>query len=193
MTVIVTAGGTTEYTVREINRVPQANLDALVALGAAVTTADVDNLLAYVHDGEEVQFTGVVLTDPYNSGLASWDPNTNRPVRTHVFVRDVAAVTDGYAGMTTQLVEEGLEGQVAEGRAYTVTGTVVVFEGVIQVIPTAFVDLGPYAGPRPPRRDHGAGPRRDRRPLGPGDGGGRGEDGDELGAVQRLQRSVCPV
>ena len=145
VTVIVTAGGTTEYTVREINRVPQANLDALVALGAAVTTADVDNLLAYVHDGEEVQFTGVVLTDPYNSGLASWDPNTNRPVRTHVFVRDVAAVTDGYAGMTTQLVEEGLEGQVAEGRAYTVTGTVVVFEGVIQVIPTAFVDLGPYA------------------------------------------------
>ncbi len=134
-----------EVTVREANAVSQTNIDALIAAGTA-TQDDIDNFLIYEMQGESVEFTAVVLSDPYNSGLASWvgDP-TNQPGRVHVYVRDTSAVTMGYGGMTTQLVDATADVQfMVVGNVYTIQGVVSAFAGTIQVNPTAFENLGPY-------------------------------------------------
>jgi len=136
----------TPHTVREINRVPQANIDALIALGGDATQTDVNDLLVYELQGESVEFTAVVLSDPFNSGLASWvGPPDNQPGRVHVFVRDTNAVLMGYEGMSTQLVDGSAAVVDLEvGDVYTFQGDVSAFNGTIQVNPTAFENQGSY-------------------------------------------------
>ena len=139
------ASAQTQLTVREIQRVPQSNLDQLQALGSNATSENVDNLIAYERDGESVQFTAVVLSDPYNSGLSGWDEDNNRPDRVHVFVRDTSVVSSGYEGMTTQLVDGSASVlQMQVGRVYTIVGTVGEFRNAVQISPSSFVDEGPY-------------------------------------------------
>ncbi|MDX1438849.1 MAG: T9SS type A sorting domain-containing protein [Rubricoccaceae bacterium] len=136
-----------DVTVREINEVPQANIDQLDALGGSMTQDDVNNLLVYNLEGEFVEFVAVVLSDPFNSGLASWNSDANQPNRVHVFVRDTAAVGQGYEGMTTQLVDASAEvTNLLVGNVYIFQGTVSSFNGTIQVNPSAFENLGPYQG-----------------------------------------------
>jgi hypothetical protein len=135
----------TELTVREIIRVPQANLDQLQALGIDATQQDIDELITFEQEGESVQFTAVVLSDPFNSGLASWDDAANVPGRVHVFVRDTSAVSLGYEGMNVQLVDgtaSVLDMEV--GTVYDIIGDVSEFGNVIQVAPTVFEEVGDY-------------------------------------------------
>jgi hypothetical protein len=140
-----TAVAQTPLTVREIIRVPEANLTTLQDLGADVDGEAVDTLITFEQDGEEVFFTAVVLSDPYNSGLASWDGDANVPGRVHVFVRDTSAVALGYEGMNVQLVDGSasiLDMEV--GTVYDIIGTVSEFGNVIQVAPTVFEEVGDY-------------------------------------------------
>ncbi len=139
------AAAQTPLTVREIIRVPQANLDQLQALGIDATQDDVDQLIDFEQFGEQVQFTAVVLTDPFNSGLASWDGTANVPGRVHVFVRDTTANSQGYEGMNVQLVDGSasvLDMQV--GFVYDIIGEVGEFNNVIQVSPSTFEVVGSY-------------------------------------------------
>ncbi|MCH8031483.1 MAG: hypothetical protein IIB09_06670, partial [Bacteroidetes bacterium] len=134
-----------DVTVREANAVPQANIDVLIALGGAATQQDVDDNIVYELEVEFVQFTAVVLSDPFNSGLASWNIDANQPNRVHVFVRDTHAVAMGYGGMTTQLVDASAAVvDMDVGDVYTIQGEVSSFAGTIQVNPTAFENLGSY-------------------------------------------------
>ncbi|MCH7975619.1 MAG: hypothetical protein IIC18_03575, partial [Bacteroidetes bacterium] len=134
-----------DVTVRQVNAVPQANIDVLIALGGAATQQDVDDNIVYELEGEFIQFTAVVLSDPFNSGLASWNTDANQPNRVHVFVRDTHAVAMGYGGMTTQLVDGSAAVTDMEvGDVYTIQGIVGSFGGAIQINPTAFENLGSY-------------------------------------------------
>jgi|GEM_PF-856229 len=100
-------------TARQINDIPQANVDDLVANAASLTPAQIiANLTANPLINQQVQFTAVVLTDPYNSGLASINATTGIPNRVHVFVRDVTAATAGNAGMGLQIVDGRGDGQI---------------------------------------------------------------------------------
>lgn len=97
-------------TVRQINTIPQANIDFLNANAATLTPAQLNANLTPALNQQQVQFTAVVLTDPYNSGNASITGGV--PNRVHVFVRDVTTVTDGVAGMGMQLVDGSGNGQI---------------------------------------------------------------------------------
>lgn len=63
--------------------------------------------------GQTVQYTGVIVSNPKSSGLAS--PTTNAEGvttdigRVHVFITDTAAVTQGREGMSMQIVESDWE------------------------------------------------------------------------------------
>ena len=142
-----TASAQEQLTVREIISVPQENLDQLMALGADADETAIDTLIDFVYDGEEVQFTAVVLSDPYTSGLASWVDEINAPGRVHVFVRDTTANSQGYGGMTVQLVDGGGERvlDMQPGFVYDIIGTVSEFGNVIQVAPTAVNSAGLYS------------------------------------------------
>ena len=138
-----TAQAQEQLTVREIIAVPQDNLQQLQDLGIDATDSDVDDLIAFEQDGNTVQFTAVVLTEPHNSGLASFgeqDPN-----RVHVFVRDTSAVELGYEGMNLQLVDGSASILAMQpGFVYDIIGNVSEFGNIIQVAPTTFQSLGPY-------------------------------------------------
>ncbi len=141
------ASAQTALTIREINRVPEANLTTLQNLGIDATQQDVDDNIVFVHTGESVQFTAVVLTNPYNSGNASWVDAINAPGRVHVFVRDTTANSQGYDGMTMQLVDGGGEQTLSlqPGFVYDFIGTVSPFGTTIQIDPDAAQLVGPYA------------------------------------------------
>src|SRR5690606_17968271 len=91
-----------EVTVREINKIPDANINELMQLGADLTDDDVDRLVKSEYAGDIVSFVGVVLSDPLYSGLASASP---QPGRIHIFVRDTSAATLGKEGMDIQVVD----------------------------------------------------------------------------------------
>ena len=110
--------------------------------------------------GEEVTFTAVVVSYPRSSGLATptdddSDGIIDRISRIHVFVTDTAAVSQGRAGMSIQLVESDyalLEG-FTRGDVITVTGSLGFFNatGQFSVESAALVgnvnaELPAYAG-----------------------------------------------
>ncbi len=90
--------------------------------------------------GTNVQFTAVVVSYPQSSGLATptddnGDGVIDRISRIHVFVTDTAAVTEGRAGMSIQLVESDytlLEGLV-RGDVVTFTGALSFFNATSQM------------------------------------------------------------
>jgi hypothetical protein len=138
-----TSQAQTRLTVREITRVPEANLAQLQSLGIEATQQDIDNLITFEQDGNEVEFTAVVLTDPYKSGLASWDDGANAPGRVHVVVRDTSANSQGYEGMSLQLVD-GTASILAmtPGFVYDIVGNVSEFGNVVQLAPSFFQAVG---------------------------------------------------
>ena len=103
----------TPVTARQINTIPQANVDFLMANAASLTPAQIiENVNTSPYLNQEVQFTAVVLSEPYNSGLASIVANTGLPGRVHVFVRDVSALSEGVAGMSLQIVDGRGNGEI---------------------------------------------------------------------------------
>lgn len=128
----------TPVTIREINDIPDENLQELIALGGSATIDEITELTEPTLLGEEVIFTAVVLTNPYNSGLAS--PNEDGiPGRVHMFVRDVTAADEGYEGMTVQVVDgtRSIE-ELQIGDVVTMVGDVTRFGLTIQLAPSAF-------------------------------------------------------
>lgn len=142
-----------DRTIREANRVAQADIDQLIALGASATIQDIDNLTHPELEGETVRFTAVVLTNPFTSGNASWVPADNRPGRVHIFVRDVESVTQGNEGMVGQIVDGSSLWQdagVRVGDVFTIEAEVTTFDpsgaGVTtQLSPNGYEFLGTYS------------------------------------------------
>lgn len=126
-------------TIREINDVPDENIQQLIALGADATPEEITELTTPVLLGETVSFTAVVLTNPYNSGFASWNTDLNRPGRIHVFVRDTTARSQGMEGMTMQVVDgSGIVESLVIGDVIDMTGEVTRFNNTVQFAPSSF-------------------------------------------------------
>lgn len=136
-----------EVTVRELNTIPQENIDALNDLGTAITAEDLEELARSQYAGQRVEFTGVVLAEPRNSGLASVTDD-GVPGRVHFFVRDVAAETEGPEGMDVQIVDGGYEEKgllgLFKGDVVRVVGNVEYFGTNLQVTPETVEFLGDY-------------------------------------------------
>ena len=142
---VQTASAQTEVTVREINAVPAENLASLQALGIDADQTAVDTSIVFPLDGQEVLFTAVVLTDPYFSGNASWVDATNSPGRVHVFVRDTTANSEGYDGMSIQIVDGSASVlTMVPGSVYDIIGTVAPFGTTVQISPSVFELVGTY-------------------------------------------------
>lgn len=138
-----------QVTVREIQTIPQANIDQLNALGNDVTENDINsngNALVF-NDlvGTEISFTGVVLSDPLNSGLAGAADGVVAD-RIHVFVRDTTAATAGNDGMTIQLVDGSWQttglGDLLVGDVVDIVANVSVFGATMQLEPISLTTVG---------------------------------------------------
>ncbi len=129
-----------EVTVRDINLIPQANIDVLMAAGTGLDHATIFANLTNDIEGTTVKFTAVVLTDWRNSGLST--PNDGVPSRIHVFVRDTSAASMGVGGMGIQIVDDTgaiLANDFVPGDVVDICGNVVPFTSsdgkVMQVVP----------------------------------------------------------
>ena len=114
-------------TIDEITAVPQENIDALNAAGEDLDLADAQELLANDLVGETVEVTAVVMTNPLLSGVRSLNAETGIPNSVQIFIRDVAAATEGPEGMGLLVNDEETGGTV---RQFFV-GDEVVFCGVV--------------------------------------------------------------
>ena len=123
-------------TIDQITAVPQANIDALNAAGESLDIATAQELLANDLVGETVEVTAVVMTNPLLSGVRSLN-GEGIPNSVQIFVRDVAAATEGPEGMGLLINDEQTGGSV---RQFFV-GDEVVFCGVVD----PFTDTGGYA------------------------------------------------
>jgi len=123
-------------TIDEITAVPQDNIDALNAAGENVTIEQAQDLLQNDLVGQTVEVTAVVMTNPLLSGVRSLNAE-GIPNSVQIFVRDVAAATEGPEGMGLLINDEQTGGTV---RQFFV-GDEVVFCG--EVAP--FTASGGYA------------------------------------------------
>ena len=124
-------------TLDEVNALPQSNIDALNAAGTGLTAQQIDANIESPLEGETIEFTAVILTDPLKSGLAS-PVDGGPPGRYHVFVRDTAAETEGVEGMGAQIVDGTGSGVITTffvGDEVTVCGTVSSFNNQNQISP----------------------------------------------------------
>ena len=137
-------------TVREINAIPQAQVDFLNTNSATLTTGDITANMFNDLNGARVQFTAVIMSDPRSSGLASINAEGD-PDRIHVIVRDTSAATQGPAGNDVQLVagfptfnDTGLI-DLAVGDVITVVAIVSPFGTSQQLSPESIVFEGTLA------------------------------------------------
>ncbi|MEM1056173.1 MAG: T9SS type A sorting domain-containing protein [Bacteroidota bacterium] len=143
-----------QVTAREINAIPQTNIDDLNAESAAGTLdiARIQELLTNDLEGEIVEFRAVFLTDPLLSGLASLNAE-GIPGRIHVFARDVNAVTEGVEGMTIQIVDGSGSGDILafeKEEEVIICGQVAPFEGggkAMQISPVSINSVSPTVTP----------------------------------------------
>jgi hypothetical protein len=126
-----------DVTVRQINALTPENLNALKQGAETLTNAQVESLIRSQYTGQVVRFKAVVLSDPRKSGLATPNATTGLPTRIHVFVRDVAAETEGVEGMNTQIVDGTWQqtgsGNLFVGDVIEVVGTVTYFGNTQQI------------------------------------------------------------
>ena len=137
----------TEVTVRQLNALPDGNVDALNAIdddpdgliGGLITPALI---------GDTLVVTVVVLTDPLNSGLASWVAANNAPGRIHIFARDTSAVRQGFEGMGLQIVDANFATtgsiNLLIGDVIRVTGTISFFGTAMQFTAITIEPQGAY-------------------------------------------------
>lgn len=137
-------------TIRQINAIPQSQIDQLMAAGTSLSTATVSSgtcaglLWANTLCGQSVKFTAVVISDPLNSGLSSPNSTTGLPSRVHVFVRDVAASAEGPEGHGIQIVDGSNLGfqSLIRGDVIEVVGRVTHFSTTMQLTPTSMTVVG---------------------------------------------------
>ncbi|WP_412070298.1 T9SS type A sorting domain-containing protein [Rubrivirga sp. IMCC43871] len=146
----------TEVTIRDINAIPAGNVDLLNAEGASLTIERIQELVSPVLVGERVQFTAVLLTDPFKSGIRSLNAQ-GIPGGIHTYMRDVAAATDGVEGMGTQVIDFSGSGTLQAffpGDELIICGEVQVFEGnggsASQVAVESATATGTVYGPEDP-------------------------------------------
>ena len=115
--------------VAEINAIPQANIDQLNAAGAELSISEIQGLLTNDLEGQLVEITGAVMSDPQLSGLASLN-GEGIPNRIHYWIRDSAAATGSPAGQTIQIVDgngDGFAQSLQVGLEVTICGFVSPF------------------------------------------------------------------
>ncbi|HUF09483.1 MAG TPA: T9SS type A sorting domain-containing protein, partial [Rhodothermales bacterium] len=148
--VTVNAGSGGITTIRELIRVPDENIQALIAAGQGLTQDVMDSLLtAHLDRENEYTIRGVVLTDPLNSGLATWNADRGGPDRVHIYIRDPAADDMGNEAMGIQLVDGAYEQNgtldLIPGDVIEITGLLTPFANSMQFSPTTtIVVLGHY-------------------------------------------------
>lgn len=136
-----------QVTVREINDIPDDQLQNLQN-GNFSSQDDTEEFIFNDLEGETVQFTAVIMSNPRNSGLST--PTDGFPGRVHVFVRDTTAASAGVEGMGIQLVDGDYQStgllSFGVGDMVTITGEVGPFGTVMQVSPSTLelVDPGTY-------------------------------------------------
>jgi hypothetical protein len=134
-----------EVTVREINELDDADLQFLIDNAETLTRTQIEERILSPLDGQSVQFTAVLLSDPYRSGERT--PDTT-PINTLYYVRDTSAVSQGVEGMGILIsdeVGEYNEFSLRVGDVYTFQGEVVEFASTTQIALTSIVEtLGPY-------------------------------------------------
>ncbi len=135
-----------QVTIRQLTELTPARLDSLNQIGADLTMPQIEELIENELFEERVQITGVVLSNPRNSGLSS--ATDGFPTRIHIFVRDTSAATQGNAGMGIQIVDDQYQTtgtlNLAVGDVITVTGAVIKFGTALQVDPESITLEGPY-------------------------------------------------
>lgn len=153
MLAVAPAWAQTQVTVRQLNSIPQNQIDQLNTLGTDVTESDLADTgeggNALIFDPallqQQVQFTAVLLTDPRNSGLST--PSDGLPSRIHVFVRDTTAASQGNEGMTIQIVDGDWQStgllDFGIGDVVTIVGLFDPFFSTSQVSPTSFTLVDP--------------------------------------------------
>ena len=118
-------------TVRQINQIPQENLDFLTANAATLTPEQIQEKVVSTLELQVVKFTGVVLSDPRKSGLRSLNA-AGVPNSINFFVRDVTAASAGVEGMGIQVIDPsgtGLAQQFFVGDEVSFCGKVEPFRG----------------------------------------------------------------
>ncbi|MEO0557441.1 MAG: T9SS type A sorting domain-containing protein [Bacteroidota bacterium] len=138
-----------QVTVRQINAIPQTNIDALNSASDAGTIdiGQIQTGLTNALEGELVEFTAVFLSDPLLSGLAT--ATDGIPSRIHAFLRDTTAASEGVEGMGIQIVDNRGDGQIQQffpGDEVVVCGTVSPFTGsggkTMQIAPVSITATG---------------------------------------------------
>ncbi|CAN5600925.1 hypothetical protein BH23BAC4_BH23BAC4_00410 [soil metagenome] len=138
--------GFADVTVRQLNSIPQDNVNQLMALGASATPEQIRELVTNEWINQCVRVQGVIMSDPRYSGLASVSGGI--PGRYHIWLRDIAARTDGMEGMTIQIVDGTNSGEVSQLRV----GDVVELEARLTVFsgtganPSRAWQLAPVGG-----------------------------------------------
>ena len=139
-----------QVTIREINDIPDADIQFLIdnadATGAdALTRTQIEDRIESPLFGQSVEFTAVLLSDPYRSGERT--PSAE-PFNVLYYVRDTTAASQGVEGMGILISDEDggyAANNLRVGFVYTFQGQVAGFNGTTQVEITSIVeDLGPY-------------------------------------------------
>ncbi|MBX2818042.1 MAG: T9SS type A sorting domain-containing protein [Rhodothermaceae bacterium] len=132
-------------TLRDVNAIPQAQIDILNAGGENLMAADITaNIFDTTFVGTELTFEAVILTDPRKSGLSN--VTDGRVDRVHMFVRDTSAATLGPDGMGIQVVDGAYDTNdllsFGVGDVIQVTAGITPFGTAMQVSPTSITLIG---------------------------------------------------
>ena len=132
--------------VRDINAIPQAQLDILNAGGENLMAGDITANIYNELNGTEVTIVVVLMSDPKNSGLGN--VTDGRPSRVHMFGRDTSSVSLGNDGMGIQIVDGAWDTNnllsFARGDVVQITGNVSPFGTTMQISPNSLTLLGSY-------------------------------------------------
>ena len=132
--------------IRDINAIPQDQIDALLAGGENLMSGDITDNIFNDFNGTTVTIVAVLMSDPRNSGLGN--VTDGRPSRVHVFVRDTSAVSLGNAGMGIQMVDGAYDTNnllnFGIGDVVKVTGDITPFGTTMQISPSTIEFLGNY-------------------------------------------------
>ena len=132
--------------INQINAISDSSLAVLNAGGENLSAADITANIFNELNGARVQFTAVLMSDPFNSGLSN--VTDGRVNRVHVFVRDTLASSEGPDGMGIQLVDGAYETtgllNFGIGDVITVTGSVGPFGTTMQIAPETIELVGRF-------------------------------------------------
>jgi hypothetical protein len=129
-------------TLREAFEISQDSLQFISDNLATLDADRIESILESPFADSTIRFTAVLLSDPLNSGQASYNTTDRRVGRVHVWMRDTSAVQNGQLlpGYTAQIVDGSYEttglANLGIGAVVTVTGVVDYFGTGAQITPT---------------------------------------------------------